>query len=186
VDTFIALVGSVTRPGRLLRAAEFAVDIARRDLTIPAVLLNPAEYKISFADGRPVTDYGDDTPRVVDQVMQAAMVLIATPVYRSSFAGALKNILDILPEEALAAKVCGLMAMGANDQHYLAIDMQLRPVLTWFGAYLAPRSVYLTGQQFVDGCLADPTAKDSIRELVHRMVRMHRGCDDGARSVSRG
>jgi len=123
--------------------------------------------------------------RVVEQVTRAAAVLIATPVYRSSFSGVLKNLLDIVPEEGLAGKVCGIIAMGANDQHYLAVDIQLRPVLTWFGAYLAPRSVYLTGQQFTDGRLSDPKAKDAIRDLVACMAAMRRGLEHGDGAAGR-
>jgi NAD(P)H-dependent FMN reductase len=138
VDTFIALVGSVTPPGRLLQAAVFAVEAARQHPKTAACVVDLADYKISFADGRPLAEYHDDTPRLIEQVTRATAVLIATPVYRASFSGVLKNLLDIVPEEGLAGKVCGIMAMGANDQHFLAVDMQLRPVLTWFGAYLAP------------------------------------------------
>ena len=44
-----------------------------------------------------------DSPQVLDllaQVANADGLLIATPVYKASFSGALKTILDLLPERA--------------------------------------------------------------------------------------
>ncbi|MCH7621423.1 MAG: NAD(P)H-dependent oxidoreductase [Chloroflexi bacterium] len=76
------------------------------------------------------------------------MFLIATPIYRAAFTGALKNLLDLVPVEGLMGKVCGLVGMGATDHHYLAVDTQLGPVLAWFGAHLVPVAVYLQSRQF--------------------------------------
>lgn len=49
-----------------------------------------------------------DSPKVIDllqQVANADGLVIATPVYKASFSGALKTVLDLLPERALAHKV---------------------------------------------------------------------------------
>ena len=75
-------------------------------------------------------------------------MLIGAPVYRASFPGVLKNLLDITPVEALQNKPVGILAMGGSAHHYLAIDTQLRAVLGWFGALVAPTSVYVTGSDF--------------------------------------
>ena len=40
--------------------------------------------------------------RFAEHVEQADGLLVATPVYKASFAGALKTLLDLLPERALA------------------------------------------------------------------------------------
>ena len=58
-----------------------------------------ARSRISFADGRPLADYEDDTAAVVNRVMAADMYLLATPIFRASYTGALKNLLDLTPVE---------------------------------------------------------------------------------------
>lgn len=61
--------------------------------------------------------------------------------------------------EALQATPCGIVAMGASDHHYLGVDWQLREVLAWFGAIVAPVSVYLRSADFAAGELsAEPKA----------------------------
>ena len=102
------------------------------------------------------------------------MYLIATPVYRASFTGALKNLLDLVPVEGLMGKACGLLAMGATDHHYLATDTQLRPVLAWFGAHLVPGALYLQSSQFSEGRLIDPRTVDSLRQLVDGIIATYR------------
>ena len=64
-------------------------------------LINLADCRVAFADGRPPEKYEDDTASIVARVSQADGVILASPVYRGSFTGALKNLLDHLPIEAL-------------------------------------------------------------------------------------
>ena len=102
------------------------------------------------------------------------MYLISTPVFRASFTGALKNLLDHVPVEGLQGKACGLIGMGATDHHYLSIDAQLRPVLAWFGALVAPGMVYLQSRHFQDGQLADPQAVADLQSLARSVMALHR------------
>ncbi len=97
------------------------------------------------------TDLADDTARVVDVVTAAPAVLIATPVYRGSLTGALKNVRDHLPVPALRDTPVGLVSTGASDHHFLGADRHLRDVLTFFGAVTTPTSAYLTSRDFTDG-----------------------------------
>src|SRR5262245_66652063 len=131
-----------------------------------ARLVNLADYRISFADGRPLDALGDDSARVVGRLASAEAVLLASPVYRGSFTGALKNLLDLTPVEALRGKPVGIVAMGATLHHYLGVDWHLRAVLAWFGALTAPTSVYLESAHFKEGKLADPSALAALDALV--------------------
>ena len=170
----LGIHGAVTSPGRLHQALERALDAATaHDPSVATDLLHLGNHRIAFADGRPPESYGDDTQRVLERVTAADMYLIATPIYRASFTGALKNLLDHIPVEGLMGKACGLIAMGATDHHYLTVDTQLRPVLAWFGAHLVPGQVYLQSQHFQDGKLADPKAIAGLETLGRAVVALH-------------
>lgn len=168
----LAVVGAVTPPGRLDAAVRFAADLAGDRRDISARVLSLGEHHVSFADGRPLDRFTDDTARVVGAIAEADAVLLASPVYRASFTGALKNLLDLTPVEALRAKPVGIVAMGATLHHYLGVDWQLRAVLAWFGALVVPTSVYLEPGHFQDGKLADPAARAAISDLVAALVAM--------------
>src|SRR5271170_7053361 len=92
----LAIVGSVTPPGRLLNATRWLLDSAsasRKDVEVE--LINLADKKIAFADGRPPEQYKDDTAAIIESVRAADGLIVASPVYRGSFTGALKTCLII-------------------------------------------------------------------------------------------
>ena len=171
--TLLAIHGTVTRPGRLYQAIQAALSGLDGPNSPVADTLHLGDYRISFADGRPLSAYDDDTQAVVERVIAADMYLIATPVFRASFTGALKNLLDHVPVEGMQGKACGLIGMGATDHHYLSIDAQLRPVMAWFGAHVVPGMVYLQSRHFQDGQLTDPQAIADLQSLSRSVVALH-------------
>jgi FMN reductase len=126
---------------------------------------------VSFADGREPSSFVDDTGAVVEAIERAHVVVFATPVYRGSMTGALKNVFDLLPVHALRAKVVALVAMGASDHHFLGADRHWRDVLTFFGALPVPASAYLTGADFNDGAPREQAAA-TLDELHQGAVRL--------------
>ena len=146
-----AIVGSVTPPGRLRRAVSDAVARAGADARVEGELIDLAEKRISFADGRPLDALGDDTASVVTSLASADAVVLATPVYRASMTGALKNLLDQVPVAALQGTPTAIVAMGGSDHHYLGAERHLRDVLAFFGAHVLPTAVYLSGRDFAAG-----------------------------------
>jgi|SRR5712691_1491611 len=168
----LAVVAAVTLPGRLNAAVQSAVEFAGSQPCVSATQLVLADYRLSFADGRPPEQFPDDSGHVVRMVAEADVVLLASPVYRASFTGALKNLLDLTPVEALCGKPVGIVAMGARPHHYLGIDSHLRAILAWFGALVAPTSVYLEPCHFREGKLADPAARSALIALVTAVLAL--------------
>jgi FMN reductase len=171
----LMIVGAATAPGRLAAAIAFAAETAGGGATVD--ILNLAETPVEICDGRALDAYGEGTRDAVARITAASAVLIGAPVYRASFPGVLKNLLDITPVEALQNKPVGIVAMGGSPHHYLAVDGQLRPVLAWFGALVAPTSVYLTGGDFRDGQLASDSARNDLAALTGTLITLARRLD---------
>jgi FMN reductase len=171
----LMLIGAATPPGRLAASIAAAADAVRSNSPdIEIDIMNLADTPIDICDGRPLDEYRAETRQAVDRIAAAAGVLIAAPVYRASFPGVLKNLLDITPVEALQAKPVGIVAMGGSAHHYLAVDTQLRQVLGWFGVLAAPTAVYLTGADFRDGQLTSETARKELTALVDTLLLLIR------------
>lgn len=85
--------------------------------------------------------------RFAEHVEQADGLLVATPVYKASFAGALKTLLDLLPERALANKAVLPLASGGSAAHMLALDYALKPVLAALKAQEILQGVYAVDRQ---------------------------------------
>jgi FMN reductase len=166
VTKLVGILGSVTPPGRLHRAVTEALG---RATDADATLIDLATERVSFADGREPSEYGDDTESVIATVAASDAVLLASPVYRGTYTGALKNLLDLLPVDVLRSKPVGIVAMGYTLHHYLGVEHQLRAVLSWFGALTAPNAVYLTVRDFVEDGVA-PEAAASLDELLGTLI----------------
>ena len=178
IPRLLLLIGAATPPGRLAAAiAAVAAAVRGGAEEIKLDIMSLAETPIDTCDGRPLEKYGADTREAVDRIAAAAAVLIAAPVYRASFPGVLKNLLDIVPVGALQGKPVGIVAMGGSAHHYLAVDTQLRQVLGWFGALVAPTAVYLTGADFHDGALTSESARKDLNALADTLLMMLRRLD---------
>jgi FMN reductase len=144
------ILGSTTPPGRMHRAIDGAIERAAGRGT-SADLIDLGTLDLGFANGTPPADLDDDTGDAIAAITSARAVIFATPIYRGSLSGSLKNLIDLTPVPALQAKVVGTVAMGASDHHFLGAERHLRDVLTFFGAIVMPVAVYLNGTDFADG-----------------------------------
>ena len=170
MTTIAALLGSVTPPGRLASAVSGALSRAAQG-GHAVTLLDLGTMRIGFADGRPLEQLTDDSAVLVRTISEAAAVILATPVYRGTLTGALKNALDLLPVEALQGKPVGIVAMGATLHHYLGAESHLRDILAWFGAFTLPTGVYLSSADFSDGVLSERAA-GSLDQLLAAAVSL--------------
>jgi FMN reductase len=172
-----AVLGSATPPGRLHRAVTDAAGRLGAAGAARVELVDLAQRRIAFVDGRPPEALADDTAALIDLLSAADGVVLATPVYRGSLTGALKNLLDHAPVPVLEAKPTALVAMGGSDHHFLGADRHLRDILAFFGADVLPTAVYLTGRDFTDGTPGERGAGelDALLALLTWRVRARRG-----------
>lgn len=82
--------------------------------------------------------------QLIAELASADGLIVATPVYKASFSGALKTLLDLLPERALDHKVVLPLATAGSIGHMLAVDYALKPVLA-----------SLKAQEVLQGVFAD-------------------------------
>jgi FMN reductase len=168
----IAIVlGQASRGGRLAAAtAALADEIGKARENVSVAMVDLSASPVDWCDGRTTDAYGPATRRMVEAIQRASAVVFCSPVYRASFSGVLKNALDLLPIEALRDKPTGIVAMGAGDHHFLAVDGHLRGVLAWFGAIALPTSVYLTGRNFSPERVPSHEAREMLRALGGSLV----------------
>ena len=116
-------------------------------------------------------------PEVVDaaaRVERAQVLVIATPVYKAAYSGALKIWLDLLPQTALKGKTVLPLATGGSPHHMLALDYALRPVLQSLGAKHILPGIYATDVQVqlqADGS-ADitPELQQRVDDAIHLLL----------------
>lgn len=130
-------------------------ELGLRDL--PAVDLIEGNYSGSAASA------------LRKRVRDAQALLIATPVYKASFAGGLKAVLDLLDEKSLADKIVLPIATGGSAAHLLALEYSLKPVLSALGARHILAGVYATDSQ-VTVQQGQVTIADDVRQRLDTAV----------------
>lgn len=120
--------------GKLLEDREISVSIVNV-LDIPAEDLVLGRYD------------SEAVQSVSNQIQSAEGVILGTPVYKASYTGVLKSLLDLLDRDALAEKVILPIALGGSPAHFLMIDYALKPVLNTLGARLILGGVYILDTQ---------------------------------------
>lgn len=85
--------------------------------------------------------------RANEQVAEAEIVVVITPIYKASYTGILKTYLDLLPQKALVGKRIVPIAVGGSLGHLLAIEYALKPVLSVLGATEILNTVYILDRQ---------------------------------------
>lgn len=130
-----------------------------------------------------------DSPAVqqmIATVQQASGLLVATPVYKASLSGALKTMLDLLPERALDDKIALPLATGGSVAHMLAVDYSLKPVLSALKAQEVIHSVFAEDRQIAYGDDADRLS-DELRERLNESMEtfLHRLLHSAQRAPQR-
>lgn len=118
VSTTQGLVSHVAR--RMSGAGHDTQSLVLRDLPAgPLLAGDTSDQRIAAA---------------VTAVGFADAVVVASPVYQSSYSGLLKVFLDLLPQFAFRGKAVLPLLTGGSTAHVLAVDYALRPVLSSLGA----------------------------------------------------
>ena len=129
----LGVSGSPSVASKTLTAVALAVEHARASYPdVSAEVLNLRDHDVQFSDGRDPATYEGDTRTVIDTVLAADALVVGTPMYRGGYTGRLKNLFDVLPNDALEGKPVGLVATGGTDHHFLAIEHELKPVVGFF------------------------------------------------------
>ncbi|MEU6389193.1 NADPH-dependent FMN reductase [Streptomyces sp. NPDC046939] len=129
--TVLSVSGSpspVSRTGRLLRHLDRQLAAQGHEVIPLDVRAVPAEALLGADPRHPAI------VEVGELLARADGLVVATPVYKASYSGVLKALLDLLPQYALAGKTILPLATGGSVAHVLAIDYALRPVLSSMGA----------------------------------------------------
>jgi FMN reductase len=85
---------------------------------------------------------------VVEAVEQADALIVSTPVYKGSYPGLFKHLIDFVDMQALTGTPVILAATGGGQRHALVVEHQLRPLFGFFSALTMPTAIYADDKSF--------------------------------------
>ena len=153
------VVGNPKPDSRTLAAAiHLATALTEQppDLVVDLATLGPA-----------LLDWADpEVARLVAEVGDHDLVVVASPTYKGAYTGLLKLFLDRFSGGTGLRGLAVPLMLGGSPAHALAPELTLRPVLTELGATVPGRALYL-----VDRDHEDPAAYAPWLEIHRPLVR---------------
>ena len=96
----------------------------------------------------------------------ADVLVLVTPIYRATYSGLLKVLLDQLPAGALASKSCVLAATAGGPTHFLSLDTGMRALVASLDGWSVPTVVYATGADFDETNHPGPTVLEPLGRAI--------------------
>ena len=148
-----------------------AMENLKFDEDVNFDIIDLSQLTLSFADGRDYRDYDPITAQVVEKILQADALVIATPIYNASIPGALKNVLDLLPIDSIKDKTIGMIITAGSEKHYLVAQYQLLPILDYMKASVVDKYVFITDASYLQGKLADDDIYFRLKALARDITQ---------------
>lgn len=167
----VGISGSII--GNKTSKAVYEVLLAAQvfDPSIQIELIDLKDYDVEFVRGIPLSDYNEDTRKVVNTIISADFLVVGSPIYQASIPGVLKNLFDHLPVDSLKSKVAGMVVTGGTDKHFLVMEYHLKPILTYLKGMVPVENVFIQNESYDENNeIKDEDIKTRIKNLAEEMT----------------
>jgi len=166
----VAVSGGLQRPSRTLALVEELLDALSAALPVETRLIELGQIVPKFGNVLQRKLLPPEVEVLLKDVESADLLVVASPIYRGSYAGLFKHFFDLVDHESLIDVPVLLAATGGSDRHALAIDHQLRPLFSFFQAHTLPIGVYATDKEFDNYRVSGDALRARIALAVERAV----------------
>jgi FMN reductase len=125
-----------------------------------------SELVYARADGRAVQHY-------LGVVESASAVVFSTPVYKATFSGGLKLMLDLIPPDALRGKTVLAIASARIGRHFQSVQRAFDDLYRFFDVGFVVPPVFVLDEQLhvgEAGLTCDASAEASIDRAATALV----------------
>lgn len=145
---FLSISGSVSDPSRTSNLLASIREEIGHQIGLPVDTIELCKAGPVLFRALRSNELGLAGREIVAKVEAADVLVVASPVYRASYTGALKHLFDLVDYRVMPGKRVILAATGGTPLHGLMIDHQLRPLFAFFNALVVPTSIYATESDF--------------------------------------
>jgi FMN reductase len=162
--TLLALNASHSPASSTHAVAALAVELAGAGEVVDLIGLDPAGL---LGVGR-----DDAVASLLERIPAARPLVLVTPVYRATYSGILKVVLDQLPQGALAGVPVVLAATAAAPIHYLALDTGLRAVVASLDGWSVPTVTYALPSDFDEHKRPSESVRRRLAQALDEAARL--------------
>lgn len=127
--------------------------------------INLSDDQIECYKG-PEEKYNDATKNATNDLMNANIWLIGSPIYNSFFSSSLKNLFEYVNYKKTEGKVAGIAIVAAGNIGFIDVQTLITQLLSYFRVITNPKAVFITTDSISDNGFSDEEAKKRLREMV--------------------
>jgi len=134
-------------------------------------LINLSEGLIECYRG-PDEQYNEITKNAAEDITNADVWLIGTPIYNSFFSSALKNLFEYINYKKTSGKVAGITILGAGTIGFINVQTLVTQLLSYFRVVTNPKPVFLTTESITENTLSDIDGQNKLKEMVDETLQI--------------
>ncbi len=137
--------------------------------------INLSEGKIECYRG-PEEAYNEETKNAANDIMNADVWLIGSPIYNSFFSSALKNLFEYIDYKKTPGKVAGMAIIAAGNIGFTNVQTLITQLLSYFRVIANPKAVFLTTESIKENSVseeAENRLKDMVNETLELASKLH-------------
>lgn len=133
---------------------------------------------INLSDGQiecyrgPEEEYNEYTKNAANNITEADVWLVGTPIYNSFFSSAIKNLFEYINYKKTEGKVAGMVILAAGNIGFVDVQTLITQLLSYFRVITNPKAVFLTTESISDNAISNDEDKKRLRELVDQTLKM--------------
>lgn len=167
----VGLSGAVSGSQTLTTLREVEKEVGRSYGTeVEFTLLDLRTLEVVFSDGRDYHEYEGDTAKLAATLADADAIIIGAPVFQGGMPGALKNVLDLLPEDGLKDKAVSLVINAGSPRYFLASECQFKPVLAAMKAKVITEVAFIEAREIYRTEIIEDETKERIDRVTRQAI----------------
>ena len=117
-------------------------------------------------------EYNEHTKNAANNIMDADVWLIGSPIYNSFFSSALKNLFEYINYKKTEGKVAGMAILATGNTGFVDVQTLITQLLSYFRVIPNPKAVFLTTESISENTISNDDDKKRLRELVDETLKM--------------
>ena len=134
-------------------------------------LINLSEGDIECYRG-PEEKYNEATQNAIDDIIDADVWLIGTPIYNSFFSSALKNLFEYINYKKTEGKVAGITILAAGNIGFVGVQTLVTQLLSYFRVVTNPKAVFLTIESITENAVSDVDTQNRLKQMVDETLEI--------------
>ena len=151
---------------------EYMKDLAHdAERSLEIKFINLSDGDVDYYRG-PKENYSDSTKMAAQNIMEADVWFVGTPIYNSFFSSALKNMFEYIDYKKTEGKVAGLVILASGNIGFTDVQTLLTQLMSYFKVITNPRPAFVTADTIENNEITNEDVKKRLRELVDQTLTL--------------